>query len=404
MQLVAEPMQLSSLLQRFAEPETLKMAKLGRELRAKGIDVIDLSLGEPDFDTPDHIKEAAKRAIDENWSHYPPVAGYPDLREAICKKFKRDNDLDYKPENIVVSTGAKQSLANAILSIVDEGDEVIIPAPFWVTYSELVKIARGIPVIVRTEASNNFKMTPEELKNSITDKSKLFLFSSPCNPSGSVYSKEELKELSEVLAEHPNIFIISDEIYEYINFVGRHESIAQFDEVKDRVVVINGLSKGFAMTGYRLGYIAANVEVAKACEKIQGQFTSGANAITQRAAIVALTNDLRPTRQMCEEFTRRRKRILELINQIPNTSCAIPDGAFYIFPNVSAYFGTKNGSDEIKTADDICMYLLNTAHVSTVTGRAFGEPDCIRISFANSMQKIEEGMARVAKALGELSS
>ncbi|HKP31410.1 MAG TPA: pyridoxal phosphate-dependent aminotransferase [Chitinophagaceae bacterium] len=402
MQLAAEPMQLSSLLQRFAEPETLKMAKLGRELRAKGIDVIDLSLGEPDFDTPDHIKEAAKKAIDENWSHYPPVAGYPDLRDAICKKLKRDNDLDYKPENIVVSTGAKQSLANAILSIVDEGDEVIIPAPFWVTYSELVKIARGVPVILRTEAENNFKLTADELRNSITDKSKLFLFSSPCNPSGSVYSKEELKELAEVFAEHPSIFIISDEIYEYINFVGKHESIAQFEEVKDRVVIINGLSKGFAMTGYRLGYIAASVEVAKACEKIQGQFTSGANAITQRAAIVALTSDLRPTKQMCEEFTRRRKRILELINQIPNTSCATPDGAFYIFPNVSAYFGTRHGSEEIRAADDICMYLLNTAHVSTVTGRAFGEPDCIRISFANSMEKIEEGMRRISNALMEL--
>lgn len=399
MQLVAEPMQLSSLLQRFAEPETLKMAKLGRELRAKGIDVIDLSLGEPDFDTPDHIKEAAKKAIDENWSHYPPVAGYPDLREAICTKFKRDNGLDYKIENIVVSTGAKQSLANIILSVVDEGDEVIIPAPFWVTYSELVKIAGGVPVIIRTSIINEYKISADELSEAITDKTKLFLFSSPCNPSGSVYRKQELKELAEVFSAHPNIFIISDEIYEYINFIGDHESIAQFDSIKDQVIVVNGLSKGFAMTGYRLGYIAAHPTVAKACEKIQGQFTSGANAVTQRAAIVALTSELRPTMEMTKEFTRRRERILQLINEIPNCECANPDGAFYIFPNVSSYFGKRNGEAVIANADDLCMYLLNDAHVSTVTGRAFGEPNCIRISFANNMQKIEEGMKRISQAL-----
>src|SRR6476469_4510483 len=348
MQLVAEPMQLSSLLQRFAEPETLKMAKLGRELRAKGIDVIDLSLGEPDFDTPQHIKDAAKKAIDDNWSHYPPVAGYPDLREAICQKFKRDNNLDYKPENIVVSTGAKQSLANAILALVDVGDEVIIPAPFWVSYSELVKIAGGVPVIVRTAIENRYKITAQQLEESITERSKVVLFSSPCNPSGSVYSKEELKQLAAVLENHPDISIISDEIYEYINFVGQHESIAQFENVKDRVVIINGLSKGFAMTGYRLGYIAANPTVAKACEKIQGQFTSGANAVTQRAAIVALTSDLRPTMEMTKEFTRRRERILQLMNEIPNCECAIPDGAFYIFPNISSYFGKRNGENVIQ--------------------------------------------------------
>ena len=402
MQFVAEPMQLSSLLQRFAEPETLKMAKLGRELRAKGIDVIDLSLGEPDFDTPDHIKEAAKKAIDDNWSHYPPVAGYPDLREAICAKFKRDNDLVYKPENIVVSTGAKQSLANAILAVVDEGDEVIIPAPFWVTYSELVKIAGGIPVILRTSMESGYKLSASELSEAITEKTKLFLFSSPCNPSGSVYNKQELEELAEVFSTHSNIFIISDEIYEYINFVGNHESIAQFDSIKDQVIIVNGLSKGFAMTGYRLGYIAANVEVAKACEKIQGQFTSGANAITQRAAIVALTSDLRPTFEMTKEFTRRRERILKLMSEIPNCDCSTPDGAFYIFPNVSAYFGKKIGEAIVQNADDICMYLLNDAHVSTVTGRAFGEPNCIRISFANSMQKIDEGMKRIREALAKL--
>jgi aspartate aminotransferase len=402
MQLVEEPMQLSSLLQRFAEPETLKMAKLGRELRAKGIDVIDLSLGEPDFDTPQHIKEAAKKAIDENWSHYPPVAGYPDLREAICTKLKRDNKLEYKPENIVVSTGAKQSLANIILSVVDEGDEVIIPAPFWVTYSELVKIAGGVPVIIRTSIKNEYKISASQLKDYITEKTKLFLFSSPCNPSGSVYTKQELEELAEVFSAHPNIFIISDEIYEYINFVGDHESIAQFDSIKDQVIIVNGLSKGFAMTGYRLGYIAANPTVAKACEKIQGQFTSGANAVTQRAGIVALTSDLRPTMEMTKEFTRRRERILQLVNEIPHCECAVPDGAFYVFPNLSYYFGKRNGESVIENADDLCMYLLNDAHVSTVTGRAFGEPTCIRISFANSMQKIDEGMKRIKEALAKL--
>jgi aspartate aminotransferase len=395
-------MKFSSLLDRFAEPETLKMAKLGRELRAKGIDVIDLSLGEPDFDTPQHIKDAAKRAIDDNFSHYTPVAGYLDLREAVCTKLKRDNNLDYKPENIVVSTGAKQSLANIILSVVDAGDEVIIPAPFWVTYSELVKIAGGVPVILTTKLENKYKITGAELEAAITPKSKLFLFSSPCNPSGSVYSKEELKALADVFVKHPEIFIISDEIYEYINFAGKHESIAQFDAIKDQVIIVNGLSKGFAMTGYRLGYIAAHADVAKACEKIQGQFTSGANAVTQRAAIVALTADLKPTFDMTKEFERRRARVLQLIDEIPGWTCAEPDGAFYVFPNVSHYFGKTNGTETVHNADDLCMYLLNTAHVSTVTGRAFGTPDCIRLSFANSLEKIEEAYKRIKTALAAL--
>lgn len=402
MEALANTLQLSSLLNRFAEPETLKMARLGRELKAQGVDVIDLSLGEPDFDTPQHIKEAAKKAIDENWSHYPPVAGYPELREAVCHKLKRDNNLSYKPENIVVSTGAKQSLANAILALVDKGDEVIIPAPFWVSYSELVKIAGGIPVIVRTAVENKYKITPAQLASVLTEKSKLFLFSSPCNPSGTVYSKQDLQDLALVFEKHPGLFIISDEIYEYINFLGNHESIAQFDELKDRVIVINGLSKGFAMTGYRLGYLAAPVPVAKACEKIQGQFTSGANAVTQRAAITALTTHLYPTQEMTKEFSRRRKRILELVKEIPGIYCAEPDGAFYIFPVVKSYFGKTDGYERLHTADDLCMYLLNNAHVSTVTGRAFGEPDCIRISFANSMEKIETAMSRIKDALLKL--
>ncbi len=402
MQATQDTLVISSLLNRFSEPETLKMAKLGRELRAQGIDVIDLSLGEPDFDTPVHIKEAAKKAIDDNWSHYTPVSGYPDLREAVCTKLKRDNNLDYKPENIVASTGAKQSLANAILATVDAGDEVVIPAPFWVTYSELVKIAGGVPVIVPTTMEANFKITPAQLEQHITPKTTLFLFSSPCNPSGAVYSKEELAGLAEVFRKHPSIYIISDEIYEYINFVGKHESIAQFEDLKDRIIIINGLSKGFAMTGYRLGYIAASVPVAKACEKLQGQFTSGTNSITQKAAVVALTTDLRPTYEMTEEFTRRRKRVMELLSEIPGWKCSAPDGAFYVFPNVSSYFGKAAGDIKIENADDLCMYLLNTAHVSTVTGRAFGAPECIRLSFANSLPKIEQAYERIKAALANL--
>jgi aspartate aminotransferase len=395
-------MNLSTRLTWFAEPETLKMAKLGRELRSQGIDVIDLSLGEPDFDTPQHIKEAAKKAVDDNWSHYPPVAGYPDLREAVCTKLKRDNNLDYKPENIVVSTGAKQSLANAIWAVVSPGDEVVIPTPFWVSYSEIVKMGEGVPVLVRTKLENGYKMTAEEFEKAITAKTTLFMFSSPCNPSGSVYSKSELEALVTVLVKYPQIFIISDEIYEYINFIGKHESIAQFAEVKDRVILINGLSKGYAMTGYRLGYIAADPAVAKACEKIQGQLTSGANAVTQRAAITALTGEMKPSFDMNVEFGKRRARILELMSEIPGLICTPPDGAFYVFPVVKSYFGKHIGDQRINDADDLCMYLLNTAHVSTVTGRAFGEPDCIRISFANAMPKIEEAMSRISKALAAL--
>ncbi|MEO8583299.1 MAG: pyridoxal phosphate-dependent aminotransferase [Flavitalea sp.] len=389
-------------MDRFSEPETLKMAKLGRELRNQGIDIIDLSLGEPDFDTPKHIKEAAKKAVDENWSHYPPVAGYPELREAICQKFKRDNNLDYKPENIIVSTGAKQSLANAVFAVVDDGDEVIIPTPYWVTYSEIVKLGEGEVKLVRTKIENDYKLTPAELEAAITPKSKLFIFSSPSNPTGGVYSLEELKGLAEVFKKHPQIFIISDEIYEYINYVGKHESIAQFPELKDRIIIINGLSKGFAMTGYRLGYLAAHPTIIKACEKLQGQFTSGACAVTQRAAITALTAPLDTTWEMLTEFKSRKKRVLELLGEIPGLKLSIPDGAFYVFPEVSSYFGKKDGEETIANADDLCMYLLNKAHVSTVTGRAFGEPSCIRISFANSMENIEGGFRRIIDALKKL--
>ena len=395
-------MKLSSRLDLFAEPETLKMAKLGRELRARGVDVIDLSLGEPDFDTPVHIKEALKKAVDDNYSHYTPVAGYPDLREAVCTKLKRDNNLDYKPENILVSTGAKQSLANVVMAILSKGDEVVIPTPYWVTYSEIVKLAEGKVSLVRTSIENKYKMTAAELEAAIKPETRLFIFSSPCNPSGSVYTREELSALAEVFKKHPDVFIISDEIYEYINFVGKHESIAQFEDIKDRIIIINGLSKGYAMTGYRLGYIAAQPDVVKACEKLQGQYTSGANAVTQRGAIVALTGDLKPSLEMNIEFARRRERMLELLKSIPGVQIAEPDGAFYVFPVMTAYFGKKNGEEVLKDADDLCMYLLNTAHVSTVTGRAFGEPTCIRISFANSMEKIEEAMKRISDALAKL--
>ena len=402
MHTVADPIQLSSLLDRFAEPETLKMAKLGRELRSKGIDVIDLSLGEPDFDTPQHIKQAAIDAINNNWSHYTPVAGFLDLREAICYKLKRDNNLEYKPENIVASTGAKQSLANTIFALVDEDDEVIIPTPYWVTYSELVKMARGKVVEIHSSWENGFKITPQQLEESITQKTKVFLFSSPCNPSGAVYSKSELAALVEVFRKHPGIFIISDEIYEYINFVGHHESIAQFDGMKDRTIIVNGLSKGFAMTGWRLGYIAASPEIARACEKIQGQFTSGTNSITEKAAVTALTTDLRPTMEMVQEFTRRRKRVLEIVKEVPGIHCTEPEGAFYIFPDVSYYFGKGDGQSVIKNSNDFCMYLLNKAHVSSVMGDAFGDPRCVRFSFANGMEKIEEGWRRIKDALAQL--
>lgn len=395
-------MALSSILDRFNEPETLKMAKMCRQLRSEGVDVIDLSLGEPDFDTPDHIKEAAIQAINDNYSHYTPVAGFMDLKEAVCNKLKRDNNLDYKPENIVVSTGAKQSIANLVLAIVDKGDEVIIPTPYWVTYSEVVKIAEGTVKLVETTIESGYKITPQQLEAAITDKTKLFMFSSPCNPSGAVYSKDELAALAEVFKKHPQVYIMSDEIYEYINFVGKNESIAQFAEIKDRVVIVNGLSKGFAMTGWRLGYIAASAEVAKACEKLQGQFTSGTNSIAQRAAIVALNSSLDASLEMVKEFERRKKRVMEFVSQMKGVECIEPEGAFYIFPDVSYFFGKSDGETTIQNSADLSMYLINKANVSTVMGDAFGAPEGLRISFANSMENIEKGYSRIAEALAKL--
>jgi aspartate aminotransferase len=397
-------MQLSSLLNRFSEPETLKMAKLGRALRSQGHDITDLSLGEPDFNTPDHIKQAAKEAIDANYSHYTPVSGYLDLREAVCVKLKRDNGLDFTPDQIVVSTGAKQSIANVILALVDLGDEVIIPTPYWVTYSALVTLAGGIPVLIQTRIEDGFKLKPEALAAHITPKTKLFMFSSPCNPSGAVYTKEELAGLVAVFKHHPGINILSDEIYEYIRFDGMHESIGCFDEVKDRTIIINGLSKGYAMTGWRLGYMAGPIELAKACDKLQGQFTSATNSIAQRAAIAALLGDMKPTQEMVSAFRTRRSKIIELLQEIPNIRCHEPEGAFYVFPDVSDYFGKKSPDGEIiHDAGDLCKYLLNQAHVSTVTGAAFGEPKCIRLSFANSLENIEKGIDRIKLAMSKLN-
>src|SRR5665213_1199001 len=392
-------MQLSSNLSRFSESETIKMSTLARELKAQGINVINLSLGEPDFNTPNHIKESAKKAIDENYSHYTPVSGYAELKEAVCKKLKRDNGLDYKPNQIVVSTGAKQCIANTMMSILDDDDEIIIPTPYWVSYSEIARLCRAKIVFVNATPENDWKITPEQLENAITPKSKLFIFSSPCNPTGSVYSKDELEGLAKVFEKHPGIFIISDEIYEYINYShtgGKYESIAQFPNLKERVIIINGLSKGFAMTGWRLGYTASAVEVAKANEKVQGQFTSGPTSITQRAAITALEAPLTASLEMVKEFTKRKQRVMELLNEMPNVKCTEPQGAFYVFPDVSYYFGKSYEGETINNSGDLCMYLLNHAHISTVSGDAFGQPGYVRISFATSMENIEEGFKTVS--------
>jgi aspartate aminotransferase len=396
-------MYFAERLNKFNEPETLKMAKLARELRAKGNDVVSLSLGEPDFDTPTHVKEALKKAVDDNYSHYPPVAGYPELREAVCYKLKRDNQLDYKPEHVLVSTGAKQSIANLIFATVGAGDEVVIPTPYWVSYSEVVRMAEAKPVMVRTSIESGFKITPAQLEAAITPQTRMFMFSSPNNPTGCVYSKTELAGLAEVFRKYPEIWIMSDEIYEYINYVGGHESIAQFDDLKDRIIIVNGLSKGFAMTGYRLGYIACtNTALIKACDKIQGQLTSGANAVTQQGAVIALTYDIATCKEMRDEFESRKKLVLGILGEIPGIKLSEPDGAFYVFPDVSSYFGKCYNGQVIANADELAMYLLETAFVSTVTGSAFGEPNCIRISYAASRKDLMKGFTRIKEALAAL--
>ncbi len=395
-------MQLAQRLNSFSEPQTIKMAKMSRELKARGINIVDLSLGEPDFKTPEHIRNAAIAAINEGYSKYTPVAGTPELLEAICTKLKRDNNLDYTTSEILVSTGAKQSLINAVLCLVDPGDEVIIPTPFWVTYAAQVQLAQGILKYIHCGIDSDFKLKPEQLEAAITPKTKLFMFSSPCNPTGSVYTKDELAALVEVFKRHPQVCIISDEIYEYINFIGGHESIAQFSEIRNRVVVINGMSKGFAMTGWRLGYMAAPKELIQACDKLQAQFTSGTSIITQRASIVALLSDLGPTHEMVAAYRQRRDYVCGALQKISGVKANNPGGAFYAFPDISSFFGKKYGDYVITNDTDLSMYLLNEAHVATVAGSAFGSPECIRLSTANSMDNLREAMSRIETALAKL--
>lgn len=395
---------LSNRINSLSESATLMMTKLGRELTAKGINVISLSIGEPDFNTPDNVKEAAKKALDENWTRYSPVAGYPELRQAIVNKLKRENNLDYDISQIVVSTGAKQSLSNAILSLVNPGEEVIIPTPYWVSYSEMVDLAEGKAVFIDTTIESNFKITPAQLEAAITPKTKLFMFSSPCNPTGSVYSKEELAGLVEVFERHPNIFILSDEIYEHINFVDKHVSIAEFKSIKERVIIVNGFSKAFAMTGWRLGYIAASKELAIANEKMQGQTTSGTCSISQRAGIAAYEQGLESVLEMKKAFARRRELVYNLLNDIPGVKTNLPDGAFYFFPEISSYFGKKDSNgNEIKNSADLALYLLNVGHVATVGGDSFGNNNYIRISYAASDENLIEALKRIREALGKLS-
>jgi aspartate aminotransferase len=378
---------------------TLAMAAKARELKEQGKDIIGLSLGEPDFNTPDYIKEAAKQAIDDNYNTYTPVDGYVELKQAIITKFKRDNQLDYTLPQIVVSTGAKQALANVAAVILNEGDEVILPCPYWVSYSDIVKLNEGVPVEVTTSIDNDFKLTPEQLEAAITPKTKMIWYSSPCNPSGSVYSKKELRALADVLQKYPNIIVVSDEIYEHINFVGEHASMAQFDDMYDRTVTINGVSKAFAMTGWRIGYIGAPTEIARACNKMQGQITSGANCIAQRAVITALNEPPSRVQFMIDEFKVRRELILGLLNDIEGFKTNEPEGAFYVFPDVTYYFGKTIKGTTINNATDLSLFLLEHANVATVTGEAFGNPNCIRISYAASQEQIVEAIKRIKNVL-----
>jgi aspartate aminotransferase len=390
---------LSDRINNLSTSQTLAMAALARELKAQGKDIISLSLGEPDFNTPDFVKQAAKKAIDENYSQYTPVEGYLELREAICRKFKRDNNLEYKPSQIVVSTGAKQSLYNIAQVLLNDGDEVILPAPFWVSYSEIIKMSGGIPVEVPTSVDNDFKMTPDQLEKAITPKTKMIWYSSPCNPSGSVYNRAEFTAIAEVLKKHPNIFIVADEIYEHINFSGTFCSMASIPGMYERTITVNGVAKAFAMTGWRIGYIGAPEFIAKACTKLQGQVTSGANSIAQRATITAVDADPSVLKEMVNAFHSRRDLVVGLAKQIPGVKLNIPEGAFYIFPDVSHYFGQTLRGKTINNADDFSMYLLAEANVATVTGDAFGNPNCIRISYATSEEILTEAMKRIKESL-----
>jgi len=390
---------LSDRINSMSTSATLAMAAKARELKNEGKDIIGLSLGEPDFNIPDFIKEAAKEAIDQNYSSYSPVDGYADLKQAIANKFKRDNGLTYGLNQIVVSTGAKQSLANIAMVMLNDGDEVILPAPYWVSYSDIVKLAQGVPVEVPTSIDTDFKMTPEQLEKAITPKTKMMWFSSPCNPSGSVYSKEELEGLAEVLKKHPNIFIVSDEIYEHINFRGGHVSIANIEGMYERTITVNGVSKAFAMTGWRIGYIGGPEWIARACNKFQGQITSGANAIAQRATIAALNAPISSIQFMIDEFHKRRDLVLELLGEIKGFNLNVPEGAFYVFPDISSFFGKTINGTLINNASDFALYLLEKANVATVTGEAFGNDNCIRISYAASEKELREAMARIKAVL-----
>jgi aspartate aminotransferase len=393
---------ISERINNLSESETLAMARLCKKLKVQGYDVINLGIGEPDFNTPEHIKQAAKDAIDQNFTYYPPVCGYPELLDAICQKFKNENNLDFKRENILVSTGAKQSIANIVLSLLDPYDEVIIPVPYWVSYKEIIKLADAKPIYITAGIKNDFKITPEQLEKAITSKTKLFIFSSPCNPTGSVYTKEELKTLADVFALHEQVYILSDEIYEHINFNGNHETIAQFENIRNRVIIVNGVSKSFAMTGWRIGYMAAFPEIVEACNKLQGQVTSGACSIAQKAALAALTGDLSSVKIMLKAFHERRDHLVKLLNEIPGIKANVPQGAFYVFPDVTYYFGKTDGKVTITNAPELCDYILNKVYVALVPGNAFGDPNCIRLSYATSKDLLTEAIHRIKKALGDL--
>ncbi len=394
--------QLSERVQKLAESETLKMARMGRELRALGHDVISLSLGEPDFDTPDHIKEAAYQALKDGYTKYTPVAGLPELTKAICEKFKRDNHLDFRPEQIVVSNGAKQTVYNLCQALLNPGDEVVVFAPYWVSYWEIIKMSDAIPVPVFAGVETDFKPSPQQLADAITERTKFVLFSSPCNPTGTVFSRQELQEYADVVAAHEHVLIVSDEIYEYINFTHEHISIGSFPNVKDRTITINGFAKGFAMTGWRLGYMGAPKYIADACSKIQGQVTSGASSFGQKASAVALMSDLTPTETMREAFRERRDIVLSLLEEIPGIRTNHPEGAFYVFPDVSAYFGKSDGQTTIRNSDDFCDYIMSNAYVGLVSGAAFGDPDCFRLSYAASEEQLREAIRRMKEVLGRL--
>lgn len=396
---------LSNRILNMAESETLAMTAKARELKAQGKDVISLSIGEPDFNTPEIIKEAGKKAIDDNFTHYPPVPGYADLREAICVKFKRDNGLEFTPEQIVVSTGGKQALFQVVQVLVNPGDEVIIPTPFWVSYKEFVRLAEGTPVYVKTKIENKFKVTPEQLEAAITPKTKMIIFSSPSNPTGMLYSKEELRAIADVVARHENIFVVCDEIYEHINYVGRHQSLAQFEDIKERVVTVNGVAKGFAMTGWRIGYIGASKTIAKACNKLQGQVSSATCSIAQKATVAAMLLDPATSEDvinMRETFRKRRDLVYGLLTEIPGLKVTMPEGAFYFFPDVSSYYGKKFGEQVIANSTDMAFYLLNEANVATVMGSAFGDDTCIRLSYATSEDLLIEACRRIKEALAKL--